>query len=557
MLRYLITNKNQFIFLLFIKTLSIAILLYFNILLRDFINNISNNLEETTLVRYAIFFIVYIFFLTVVSLISNLFTTRYTNKIMYNLKKDYFNNLIDCNFNTIVSKESSNYISTLTNDINIIGSGYYGAILAILTSLITIICSFVYVIRIEWHIALIMASGALLFFISPIILKKKVDKATLEISDAYKEYVSNIKDILQGVNIIKIYNAEVIAKRRVDNINMKVFKKVIHSSNINIYAGTIVNLVLNLLKILVLVLTAYYIIIQRLDIGAIISIFALSGAFYSPINNIGNQVSNIFSTKQVRKEFFSVLLQKDRKQFKISDNNYNIKLSNLIFSYDGKKNVINDISITFKYGEKYLILGESGGGKSTLLKLLTNLYTPTHGEICIGNIDYSVASFNCISKLITYSQQDTYLFQDSIRNNIDILGDGDLNKLNYCIDVCRLKKFIERQKGGLDAKIGEELNKVSEGEKLRINLARALYKDAPILILDEVTAALDTENAFEIEKKLLSMENHTIISVSHKTSLNTLKMYDYVIVIEGGRIVANEDSNVADQNQAVKKYLLR
>lgn len=554
MIKYFFIEKRRLFILLALKSLSIAILLYFNIILRDIINFSIAGSMPYSLQKYIIFLFIYLLLSTTLLLIANLMQTRFYYKISYYIKRDYFNALINMEYSQVLLNDSSAYLSTLSNDVGIIVNSYFNSIMNIITAIITLICSLGYATAISWQVSLMMLGGSILFLLSPLILKKKVDNATFAISEANKNYTNEVKDLIQGLHVIKMFNIENVANIKSDCANKNLYEKSIKSADINIIAGNLVGFIINLLKIIILIITTFAVLSQKLDVGAITGLFALANAFYFPINNIGNNITNIFSTKQVRKKFLQVLFHDNKTSMPIDLSFKNIEIEQMDFAYSNNRLVLKNINLDFKLGKKYLILGESGSGKSTLLKLIAGLYFPCNGRISIGGISYNAQTAFEIRKVIAFAQQDAYLFNDSLRSNIVLNEDYDTARLHNIINICKLNKLVDKLEQGLNTVISEEVNTTSEGEKMRINLARALYKNSSILLLDEITSSLDAVNTYDIEKIVLSLKDKMIINVSHKVTACTIREYDEIIIIENGRVLTVINGKEYHDEQ-LKKYI--
>lgn len=555
MYKYFFHNKFTLIILVMLRILGNGTLLFFNFILRDITNKASVSMSLDEIRIYSIVLISYVVIFSIITLLVNLLNTRYINTSITLLKTDYFANLINKTYEFISQKDSSYYISTLTNDIGILSGNFFNSIMSIINSTILAMGSFISIIIVDWKIGLIMLALVSLFFITPLVLKKKVDNATINISRANEDYVEELKDNLIGIKTIKVYSSEKITTSRLEYCNKKVYMTGIKSADIHIFASSIVGFLLNLFKIILLLVAVYFVAMRNLDLGSIIAVVTLSASFYMPINSIGNYVTNIIGSRQVRKKFYEVLLIQDKENYSSDFSNYEINLLNITFKY-GDKVVLNNINLTFEQGKKYLVLGESGVGKSTLIKLIANLYSSYEGTILIGGCDYRKIEKAKLSKAIAYAQQEKYLFNRSLRDNIDINLQGDVKKITDCVEQCKLTKYVSTLKNGLETIVNEEVSTVSEGEKLRICLARALYLDAPILLLDEVTASLDAATTKEIEEIILSQKNKTIINISHKFSKSSLQNYDAVIIIENGKIVLNDSYSNAKNNKVLNSYLL-
>jgi ABC-type multidrug transport system fused ATPase/permease subunit len=207
-----------------------------------------------------------------------------------------------------------------------------------------------------------------------------------------------------------------------------------------------------------------------------------------------------------------------------------IRLNNVSMSL-GEKTVLNHVSLTFEKGKKYLLTGESGVGKSTLLHVISGLYDEYQGELTIGGCDLKTAPKGALSRLVSLASQEVFLFNDTIRNNITLFEQYSDESIQTVLHQCGLEELIGRLPDGLDTVISENGSNFSGGEKQRINLARALIRDSEILLLDEVSANLDPETTDFIERTVLGLDGKTVISVSHKMPEKLAAMYDEVISV--------------------------
>ena len=191
-------------------------------------------------------------------------------------------------------------------------------------------------------------------------------------------------------------------------------------------------------------------------------------------------------------------------------------------------------SLHFKKGKKYLLLGPSGGGKSTILRLLRKYINPDQGEVLIDDVNLDrIISEEYLSRLANVEQQ-VFLFEDSLRNNLTLYKDYPDDEVTAAIEAAGLKDFVLKQPAGLEQLILDNGKNVSGGEKARIAIARGLLRKSDILLLDEAFASLDDEVAKSIEKRLLALEGVTVIQVSHVVFPETIDQYDQVFEIVQG-----------------------
>ena len=212
-----------------------------------------------------------------------------------------------------------------------------------------------------------------------------------------------------------------------------------------------------------------------------------------------------------------------------------IRFSHLSFSYTPEKQVLKDFTLQVKEGEKLILLGASGSGKSSILKLLMGIERSQGGEISIGNRQLSTLPEESLFRSISYIQQEVFIFDGSIYENITLFQDYGKEELELAIEKSGLKNLILEK--GLDYPCGENGAALSGGERQRINIARSLLRKTPILLADEITAALDKENSYLVLDSLLSLENITEILVLHDLDSRILNRVDRICVLKEGEIV--------------------
>lgn len=189
------------------------------------------------------------------------------------------------------------------------------------------------------------------------------------------------------------------------------------------------------------------------------------------------------------------------------------------------------------------------------MKLIGKTFNGYVGKIEIDGVDYRNISERELYKNIAFAQQKSYLFDLTVRENIDFNGTGDAQLLEHAVEIAELRDFVLAQKNGLDEQISEEINQISGGEKQRVGLARAIYKDTDILLLDEVTSSLDKETAYRVEKNILALRDKTVLNVSHKLHADLLEKYDYICVMDGGKIVGFAPPAALLKNNALSQYM--
>ncbi len=283
----------------------------------------------------------------------------------------------------------------------------------------------------------------------------------------------------------------------------------------------------------------------EISVGTAIIIIQLSTHIVGPVKTSISLINQIKSVSLIVDKIDEILCDSSEEIEDLSLEKFgkNIEIKNLNFSYSDERQALNNINLTFEKNKKYAIVGESGSGKSTLTKLLMRYYKNYNGEILIDNKNLQKILSHDLYKNISMIQQNVFMFDDSIKENIKLYADYSDDEI---LEVCGrsgLSNLISILPNGINSLVGENGNKLSGGEKQRIAIARSLINDTKILILDESTSALDNETAYNLETSLLSINDLTLVVVTHKLIKNILLSYDEIIVMKDGMIIEKGSFN--------------
>ena len=272
-------------------------------------------------------------------------------------------------------------------------------------------------------------------------------------------------------------------------------------------------------------------------IGLLTGAIYLSSQIFNPIANIFEQLTYIKANKDLAKIVFREISYDDSNKVKLGNEIDTFKLERVSFKYENSEEyLLKDFNFEISKGKKYLIVGKSGAGKSTFLKLLIGKLN-YEGSIKINSFELSEIDKSSLYSLVGYVSQTPFIFNDTILNNIDMVGNHKLSEVEEVIQKVNLKEFVSQK--GMDAYVSEEIMEVSGGEKQRICLARALVNKPEVLLLDEVTASLDKDTAFEIEKLVTTLDM-TVLYVCHKVSDEILESFDYLIEFTSDEVTVKE-----------------
>lgn len=389
----------------------------------------------------------------------------------------------------------------------------------------------------------IFLAGSLLYFLWIIIfLKKRRDLDYKRFSEVSQEQ-SKVIELINGMQEIKLHNAEKQKRWSWEFVQARLFKVSIEGLALEQYQSVGSGFINETKNILITVLSAKLVIDGEITLGMMLAISYIVGQLNSPIAQLINFIREVQDAKISLERLAEIHNKEDEEQQdidKVTDIplEANITLLKVSFRYIGSDQlVLKDLDLEIPSNKITAIVGTSGSGKTTLMKLLLKFYDPNSGNIKIGTHDLQNVSQKTWRHECGVVMQEGYIFNDTIANNIAVGEDYvDKQKLAHAVDVANIKEFIEDLPLSYNTKIGMEGVGVSTGQKQRLLIARAVYKNPNFLFFDEATSALDANNEKVIMEKLNTFfENKTVVVIAHR--LSTVKNAHQIVVLEKGKIV--------------------
>lgn len=457
----------------------------------------------------------------------------YKRKAILSAKINFVSRVFKKNINEFQRDNNAKYVSALTNDVNTIETNYIDGIYEVILGIIYFIVS-VGVIAYVSPVALGIGTGiGVISTLLSILIGRPMQKHHNQRSELYEGYTSYIKEVLSAFHIIKSNNLTDKVKSDFYNKSHSIQQKGYIIDKIYTYISALQNLNMILALMALLGISAYMAIKGSLTLGGVILIINNMEKIIVPIMRFGEWMPKIFATKKLFTKIEDTLANQDNYEETISIDSFNdsIEFNNVSFGYEDG-DILQNINLSLKKGEKYLVIGPSGGGKSTLLKLLRKYFSPKGGEILIDKQNLKDVIKTSYFKHISNIEQNVFLFEDSLRNNITLYKDFSDEEINTAIERAGLKSFVEALPQGLDTMIYDNGKNISGGEKSRVAIARGLLQKADIIFLDEAFASLDAKIAKEIENTILSLEGITVVNVSHVIFEESRKKYDNVFLVK-------------------------
>ena len=463
----------------------------------------------------------------------------YKRKAIVSAKVNYINGVFKKNINEFQRDNNAKYVSTLTNDVNTIENNFIDGLYEVVVS---IAYFFVAIIVIGYVSPIALALGVSIAIISTaisILLSKPIQKHQTHRSELYEGYTSYIKEVLSAFHIIKSNNLSDKVQKDFYNKSYAIQHKGYIIDRIYTYIRALQNFNMSFTLYGLLGITAFMAIKGEITIGGVLLVVTNMEKIIFPLSEMGEWMPKIFATKKLFVKIDNTLKNQDNyeEHHTLEKLQNSIEFHNVSFGYDGTE-VLKDINLSLKKGEKYLVIGPSGGGKSTFLKLLRKYYSPIEGNILIDGNNLKDITKTSYFMHISNVEQQVFLFEDTVKNNISLYKDYSDEELNLAIHRAGLGDFVEGLSQGLNSIIYDNGKNISGGEKSRIAIARGLLQKADIIFLDEAFASLDSKIAMAIENTILGLEGITVINVSHVVFEETKKKYNNVFMVKNKGIYA-------------------
>lgn len=510
-----------------------------NFNLPEFLENIINQILifENSFLYVSV--TVFTFFLTkyFFSIYLNLFNIRFITITTASVRLRLMKVFTEKKYVDIINYSSSKITNLLTKISEISITNYFVSFLFIIRSLFIIIPLIIFLFFLNFKLTLflfIFSTFVLLVYF--FIIRKYILSLGKREVIYFQTVLTIIKEFFNGYSLVKLYNLE---KKLLSNFKEKVFNyarvKVIFRMidqfpklSFEISVITFIYLQIIILKYLnynneyIVSFIGLFILVSFKLVPQIIYLFSLLG-----------KIKNSQIATEIIIEEFMKENNNNKSEIKKIDFHNQIVLDEVSFKYDMSDFILNKVNLIINCGEKIGILGKSGAGKTSLINLICGFLKPNEGKILIDKKILNEENNLCWQKNISLVEQNVYLFNDTIKNNIILNKDDDTindELLDESINRAQLTNFIKKQQNGIETVINQNSSNISGGERQRIGLARALYRNSSIIILDEPTSSLDEENSRSILKLLKSIKGKTIIIISHDK--NTLAICNKLYVLE-------------------------
>lgn len=476
------------------------------------------------------------------SYIQGIIMTNISQKLAYRLRKEVSKKMNKIPMSYYDSKTHGEILSVITNDIDTLSQNLNIEATQIISSIATIIGILIMMFSIDWIMTLIALVVLPLSAIIIALIMKKSQKYFTDQQNFLADVNGNVEEMFSSQNVIRVFNAEDKMIKNFEKDNKKLADVAWKSNFISGLMHPIMNFIGNLGYVVIAIIGSYFAIIGRITVGNIQSFIQYMKNFTNPIAQIA-QISNMLQSMIAASErvfdFLSVEEEKEKskKFIPINEVKGSVEFQNVKFGYNPDKIIIKDFSAKVKSGQKIAIVGPTGAGKTTIVKLLMRFYELNSGKILVDGHNINEYRKEDIRGLFGMVLQDTWLFNGTVMENIRY---GRLNATDdEVIDACKMAHvhhFIQTLPDAYNMVLNEETTNISGGQKQLLTIARAILADPKILILDEATSSVDTRTEILIQKAMDKlMEGRTSFIIAHR--LSTIKNADLILVMDNGDIV--------------------
>lgn len=503
------------------------------------------------------------------SFVQGIITTNITQKIAYNMRLEISKKIKKMPMKYFDGRPYGEILSRVTNDIDTLSQSLNQSMTQVISSITMVIGVLVMMFSISVAMALI---SLLILPLSMVLISLTVKKSQ-KYFKKQQEYLGNVngqvEEVYSGHNIVKAFNNEKQVTKEFNEYNEKLYNTAMMSQFLSGMMMPIMNFVGNLGYVCVSIVGGYLAVNGSIKVGDIQSFIQYVRQFNQPIAQVAQVANMLQSTAAASERVFEFLAEEEEKQTaendkakmeivngkevyrKANSNDIigNVEFKNVSFGYNKDKTIIENFSAKVKQGQKIAIVGPTGAGKTTMIKLLMRFYDVTGGEILVDGINVKDFDRSELRKAFGMVLQDTWLFNGSIRDNIRYgkLDATDEEILNAS-KAAKVHSFVKSLPLGYDMELNEEASNISQGQKQLLTIARAILADPKILILDEATSSVDTRTEIKIQEAMDNlMQGRTSFIIAHR--LSTIKNADLILVMKDGNIIEQGNHNELMEKQ--------
>ena len=476
------------------------------------------------------------------SFIQGYIMSGIAQKVSYRMRNDISEKINRMPMSYFDKRTHGEILSRITNDIDTLSQSLNQSLTQLITAVTTMVGVLVMMLSISW----MMTLAALIIIPLSLTLTKMIVKRSQGYFRSQQKFLGHVNGQVEetygGQSIVRVFNKEEEVRKEFEELNNSLFDSAWKSQFLSGMMNPIMSFVGNLGYVVVSILGGYLAVKKTIEVGDIQSFIQYVRNFTQPMNQIAQVINMLQSAGAAAERVFEFLeedeeIQKSEGNFELSNIKGNISFEHVNFGYNENKTIINDFSVDVKKGQKIAIVGPTGAGKTTIVKLLMRFYDINSGSIKLDGYDIKEFDRNELRKMFGMVLQDTWLFNGSIKDNIKYGRiDATEEEIIRASKSANIHHFIKTLNDGYNTVLDEEASNISQGQKQLLTIARAILADPRVLILDEATSSVDTRTELLIQRAMDNlMEGRTSFIIAHR--LSTIKDADSILVMDNGDIV--------------------
>ncbi|MEZ2715488.1 ABC transporter ATP-binding protein [Niallia circulans] len=551
------TKKKLLLFTIIIASiLFTAATLFFPLLVKDIVDEFSMNEISLWMVGGLVLFLV---IKSIIEAVNQYIISKFGNMVIRDLQKNIYNKVIYFKVDFFDDYHSGELSSRIVNDTEIVKDLITYHIPKLVTGIIMILGGLALTIILDWKLTVVVLIIAPFIFGIIFPLMRRMENTGDRQQKETSVFISKTQETFKNIKMVKASTAEKQEKSLMYKCIDRLYNANLYESKVFAIVAPLVNFLLILGLLIVVGYGAYRISVGTLTISTLIAFVIYAFQMMTPMSSISGFIGEYHKANGAIKSLNNIMNNNEVEftgniEYKFL---HELSFNQITFGYKDKP-MLSDISFTIKRGESLTIVGPSGSGKTTLINLLEKFYHPESGSITIDNINISHLNTYELRKNIGIVSQGSSLISGTILDNLLYGLDEDQideSKIREALKYANLQEFVDRQKDKLNTNIGESGDKLSGGEKQRLNIARLFLKNPDIILLDEPTSNLDIESRNLVLESINKLtKDKTVIKVTH--NLEEVKPGDNVLFIEDGEIVCEgSHERMSEMNKRYKEFI--
>ncbi|HHR6128889.1 TPA: lipid A ABC transporter ATP-binding protein/permease MsbA [Providencia alcalifaciens] len=480
------------------------------------------------------------------SFVSTYCVSWVSGKVVMSMRRKLFGHMMGMPVSYFDQQSTGTLLSRITYDSEQVASSASGALITIIREGTYIIALFGIMFYNSWQLSLILIAIAPVVSITIRVVSKRFRKISKNMQTGMGHVTTSAEQMLKGHKEVLIFGGQKVETERFDKVSNNMRRQNMKMVSASAISDPIVQMIASFALAFVLYAASFPEIKEQLSPGTIGVVFSSMFALMRPLKSLTNVNAQFQRGMAACQTLFAILdteKEKDEGTKVLTQVKGDIEFDSVTFTYQTKEHpALEDVSFTLPAGKSVALVGRSGSGKSTIANLITRFYDIDKGSIRIDGHDIRDYTLESLRSQVALVSQHVYLFNDTVANNIAYATDGRYSRaeIEKAAEMAYAMDFIQKLDKGLDTMIGENGVMLSGGQRQRIAIARALLRDAPILILDEATSALDTESERAIQAALDELQkNRTSLVIAHR--LSTIENADQILVVQDGHIIERGD----------------